>query len=389
MVRLSLIRGLHTFKPFDVVIVRSLAKPNEKFHLSQPLQPGLSIKTGNGPILHEEIIGKPFRSLISSATSSGPSLHKYFVVKPSLEEYVVNRRREAQPIYSLDASLIVELSGISVDYPVLERTQRKSSREVSKWKQLDLEDPYESFLHGKQLERNQSLPQNVSTAEPPRQFLECGTGHGSLTLNILKEIHSGSAYYDGENDFTRGAILHSLDKNEKHMKIGVKNVKHYNHGMYWPDVEFHLIEGGPQDWLQTDVARYYRQEIGRAEGNKPFLSGVFLDMPSPELQLDQLSDALLVDSPIMVFVPSIMQIWDCLSLVKKQGIRLTLVKVYELMTGSGGGGMREWDMRKVSVRETGQDGMVVRPKVGVRTVGGGFIGVFKKLPEDSIVKTWD
>lgn len=166
-------------------------------------------------------------------------------------------------------------------------------------------------------------------------------------------------------------------------------MKHYNHGMYWPDVEFHLVDGAPQDWLQTDVANYYRHEVGRAKDNGPFLNGVFLDMPSPELQLHLLSEALLVDSPIVVFVPSIMQIWDCLSMVKKKGIRLTLVKVYELMAGSGGGGLREWDLRKVSVRETGQDGIVVRPKVGVRTVGGGFIGVFRKLPEDSIVKTWD
>lgn len=389
MVRLVFFRRLHTFKPFDVVILRSLAKPNEKFHLSQPLEPGLTVKTGNGPIPHEDIIGRPFRSLISSNTSSGPSQHKYIVVKPSLEEYVVNRRREAQPIYSLDASLIVELSGICVDYPLLKQGQSTSSRALSKWKQLDPKDPYESFLHTKQLSRNQNLPKDVITVEPPQQFLECGTGHGSLTLNILKEIHSGNAFYDGENDSTRGAILHSLDKNEKHMKIGLRNVKHYNHGLYWPDVEFHLVDGAPQDWLQTDVANYYRHEVGRAKDNGPFLNGVFLDMPSPELQLHLLSEALLVDSPIVVFVPSIMQIWDCLSMVKKKGIRLTLVKVYELMAGSGGGGLREWDLRKVSVRETGQDGIVVRPKVGVRTVGGGFIGVFRKLPEDSIVKTWD
>lgn len=389
MVRSIFVRTVHTFRPFDLAILRSLAKPNEKFHLSQPLQPGLTVKTGTGPIPHEDIIGKPFRSLISSPTGSGPSPHKYITVKPTLEEYVVNRRREAQPIYSLDASLIVELSGICVDYPLLKESETTALRAPSRWKLLNLEDPYDQFLHNEQLRRNQCLPKHLMTVEPPQQFLECGTGHGSLTLNILKEIHSGNAFYDGQNDNSRGTILHSLDRNEKHMKIGVKNVKHYNRGIYWPDVEFHLVDGGPREWLETDEAHYYRHDVGRAPKDDPFLSGIFLDMPSPELQLEELSAALLVDSPLVVFVPSVMQVWDCLSLAKKQGIRLTLTKVYELMAGSGGGGMREWDLRKVSIRETGQDGIVVRPKVGVRTVGGGFIGVFKKLPEDAIVKTWD
>lgn len=376
-------RSYCTFQRFDVAIVRSLAKPNEQFHLSQPLQSGLVVKTRNGPILHDDIIGKPYRSLVEAGAS------KYIVVKPTLEEYVVNRRREAQPIYALDASLMVELSGICVDYPKLQRSsESRFLQPPVKLKKLKPVDPYDSFLIDDLQVRKGLLPSNVTLAEPPKQFLECGTGHGSLTLNILKEIHSGNALYDGENDLTRGSILHSLDKNEKHIKVGMKNVKQYMRGMYWPDVEFHLTDGGPNTWLQSDVATYYRSELGRALDNGSFLSGVFLDMPSPELHLERLSEALIVDCPIVVFVPSIMQIWDCLSHIKTQGIKLTLTKVCELMSGSGGG-MREWDLRRVSVRETGQQGVVMRPKVGVRVVGGGFLGVFRKLPDDSVVKTWD
>lgn len=377
-------RFQHTFQRFDVAFVRSLAKPNEQFHMSQPLQPGLSVRTGNGPIQHDDIIGRPYRSLVEVGAS------KYIVVKPTLEEYVVNRRREAQPIYALDAGLMVELSGICVDYPVLGVCDEPGTLQPpTRLKKLNVEEPYDlSLVEGLQRRKSFSKHGLVAT-EPPKQFLECGTGHGSLTLNILKEIHAGNAFYDGENDLTRGTVLHSLDRNEKHIKTGVKNVKHYQRGMYWPDVEFHLTDGGPSEWLQSETANYYRCQLGRAPASGPFLSGVFLDMPSPELHLSSLADALMVDCPIVVFVPSIMQLWDCLSHVKTQGVKLTLTKVCELMAGSGGGGMREWDLRRVSVRETGQQGVVMRPKVGSRVVGGGFIGVFRKLPADSIVKTWE
>ncbi|QLL33494.1 hypothetical protein HG536_0E04050 [Torulaspora globosa] len=380
---LTLRRFQHTFQRFDVAIVRSLAKPNEQFHLSQPLQPGLAVKTGNGPILHDDIIGKPYRSLLEAGAS------KYIVTKPTLEEYVVNRRREAQPIYALDAGMMVELSGICVDYPQLRVSeQARALRPPATLKLLNADDPYDLALIRRLQERKGALQANLTATRPPKQFLECGTGHGSLTLNILKEIHGGNAFYDGENDLTRGSILHSLDRSEKHIKVGVRNVKHYMRGMYWPDVEFHLTDRGPSEWLQSEISSYYRCQLGQARENEPFLSGAFLDMPSPELHLSVLSDALTVDSPIVVFVPSIMQLWDCLSHIKTHGVRLTLTKVCELMAGSGGG-MREWDLRRVSVRETGQHGVVMRPKVGARIVGGGFIGVFRKLPNDSIVKKWD
>lgn len=368
------------FKSFDIVFARSLSRPNDKFHLSKPLQHGFKLNTGNGIIAHDDIIGKNYRSLLASSSD-----HKYILTKPTMEEYIVNRRREAQPIYSLDAGLIVQLSDILVDHP---RIARDSGTEVLtpsfRYKSLNLKDAYDAFLDGKQQEL-QYERNTTRMLNPPKQFLECGTGHGSLTLNILKAVHGANSYYDGFNDLTRGVILHSIDKTVKHLDLGIENVKHYEHGIFWPDVEFHLSDG-PSAWLSTDVSKYYCEQLGRSE--KQFLDGAFLDMPSPELQLAKLSEALHVDCPLIVFVPSITQIWDCLSFVKKNGLKLTLTKVYELMPGSGGGGMREWDVRRSVIRETGLDGIVMRPKVGSRVVGGGFVGVFKKLPTDSISKIW-
>lgn len=378
-------RFQHTFQPFDVVLARSLAKPNEKFHLSQPLLPGRVINTGNGPLRHEDIIGKSYRSLVTTAQNSP---HKYMLCKPTMEDYIVNRRREAQPIYSLDAGLIVQLSDIHTDFPQMTPGKPLAVDPPPSFQTLNVDDPFDANLLGRLAEKYESLPRGLRTNDPPKQYIECGTGHGSLTLNICKAIHSGNAYYNGENS-TRGAILHSVDKSEKHLSVGARNLKHYDKGIYWPDVEFHLLgeANGPTQWLEGEVASYYRDVLGRQD-NEGFLSGAFLDMPSPELHVGAIARDLIAESPLMVFVPSIIQLWDCLSLIKKQGIPLSMTRVCELMPGSGGGGMREWDIRKAVVKETGLESMVVRPKVGIRVVGGGFVGLFKKLPADSIVRQW-
>lgn len=382
-------RFQHTFQPYETALIRLLSKPNEKFHLSKPLKAGQVINTGHGPIKHEDIIGKPYRSLMSTSTSTS---HQYMLCRPSLEEYVINKRRDAQPIYPLDAGLLVQLSDVHADFPEMEPgspidVERPTESDHQK---LNLSDEYDQFLHEKFEKRKAQLPRGLRTCKPPKQYLECGTGHGSLTLQICKAIHSANAYYNG-NDSTRGSILHSLDRNSKHLATGVRNLKHYDRGIYWPDVEFHLLsdEQGPSEWLHNPTALYYRDVVGRL-ANRPggFLSGAFLDLPSPQDHLETIAQNLIVESSLLVFVPSITQLWDCLQKIKTTGIPLAMTRVSELMSGSGGGGMREWDLRRVIIRETGDQSMVARPKVGSRVVGGGFIGIFKKLPDDSVVRTW-
>ncbi|GAV51916.1 hypothetical protein ZYGR_0AF03870 [Zygosaccharomyces rouxii] len=381
-------RFQHTFQPYETVLARLLSKPNEKFHLSRPLKAGDVINTGNGPIRHEDVIGKPYRSLVTTSTSSS---HQYMLCKPSLEEYVVNKRREAQPIYPLDAGSIVQLSDVHADFPDMGLGPAIDVEKPTSFQKLHLSDEYDRFLHDRWENRRTQLPQGLRTCAPPKQYLECGTGHGSLTLQICRAIHSGNAYYDG-NDSTRGSILHSLDRSAKHLVTGVKNLKHYDRGIYWTDVEFHLLsesEQGPSQWLQGPTASYYRDVVGRlADRPGGFLNGAFLDLPSPQDHLETIAQHLVAESPLMVFVPSITQLWDCLQEVKTVGIPLSMTRVLELMSGSGGGGMREWDLRRTVIRETSKESMVARPKVGARIVGGGFVGVFKKLPADSVVRTW-
>ena len=58
-------------------------------------------------------------------------------------------------------------------------------------------------------------------------------------------------------------------------------------------------------------------------------------------------------------------------------IDLTLTKTIELPPGNGGG-TREWDVKTVFTRDSEENVSICRPKVGLKVVGGGFVGVFKK-----------
>ncbi|AGO10695.1 AaceriADR347Cp [[Ashbya] aceris (nom. inval.)] len=391
-------RYLHVIGEHDIVMARSLSRPDESYQMSKPLENGKVVHTARGTILHEQMIGKEWRTLAEAGQASGArNTYKYMLCKPTLEEYIINRRREAQPIYPLDASLIVELADIAADYPeMVDAGENPQPMSLERYLcETDRSDKLPDLIQ-KQLDEKRALDRHIAaqhhsayhslgcagkriTKERPLQYLECGTGHGSLTMYIAKALHAANAFYDGKDDRTRGAILHSLDRNEKHLKVGMENVKHFRKGLYWSDVEFHLEENGPNGWLDSPAAEYYGGYLGRGDP-QGFLDGAFLDLPSPEEHLSKLCDNMATNSPIVVFTPSIMQIWNCVERVKAEGVQLSLTAVYELTAGSGGGGMRQWDLRKTVIKDTGKTGMVVRPKVGARVVGGGFVAVFRRAP---------
>lgn len=125
------------------------------------------------------------------------------------------------------------------------------------------------------------------------------------------------------------------------------------------------------------------------------------------------SNALKENGFLLVFVPSISQIIKALLRARSEGSPLVLDHVLELggMIGTGG---REWDVRPVKPRarvraESAETSsfdnhniieqlddstqldlnssisnlqgweMVCRPKVGLRTTNGGFVGVWRKV----------
>lgn len=342
------------FKPGDVALARHVLQP-DKIYLSKPLAHGKVFDVGKYKIAHDEIIGQTVRTTVTPSTakpSKGPQ-QKYILTYPTMEEFLLNRRRDAQPIYPLDAAAIVSLADIHVD----------------------------------------------ETTEGVQQFLEAGTGHGSLTLAISRVLHAanGEARAAKRNQppvleqpaegteavpaqtgpELRKAILHSIDRNQSFSRTGRHNVRDFRHGMYRDNVEFHVCES-PETWLTNKETSGRWEALG---GTPNFLHGVFLDLPSPDASIDAIAQRLAVNAPLVVFCPSVSQIQNMVEHVRVcPDLDLTLVNTVELMPGMGGGSLRAWDIRSTVARSTGEVVRVCRPRVGNNMVsGGGFVAVFRKL----------
>ena len=183
--------------------------------------------------------------------------------------------------------------------------------------------------------------------------------------------------------------------------------------MYAHSVDFHV--GSIPEYIASRLAT----------SPEPFLDHTILDLPDCHLYLETISQALKEDGTVLVFCPSITQVIACVTQAKKDGLPLVLETTLEIGQAAGVGG-RVWDVRAVRARsfvraeaaeaekaegaeeavESGTEGseaeaeavaettpkeaeplkpegdgwnMVCRPKVGDRVVGGGFVGVFRRV----------
>lgn len=316
-----------TFREGDIVLIRPL-KNVALAHLSRPLARDSVVHTQHGEVHHNDIIGQPKRVFLGyrgKKIAKNQKDTRYIAVEPTLSEYTSMIKRKAQPIYSMDANVIVLVADIDVDVP--------------------------------------------EEGAKPKFYLEAGTGNGSLTLSICGAIHGANAlarHYN--NPEKRGAVLYSLDRREDHLKMGEWNVCNYKRGRFAGDVEFEVTPL-PLEWLKS----YPELQ----------LSGVFLDLPDPHIYFEDIARHMCLDATLIVFCPSVTQILRCReeladSRLRNDPIDLLLIQTVELPPGNGGG-TREWDVNSAFTRETGEKVSVCRPKVGARVVGGGFIGIFKKL----------
>lgn len=374
----------YTFQENDPVLI-SQFKKFENYWFVDQLKDGKVLGIQKGDIEHSSIIGKKPRSLIEAkvAKNSKKSISlRFMITKPTLEQYVKLSRRIVQPIYHLDSTIITAMADIHPNYPILEKCDPDKDQSSSSFR----------------------------LSQPPLQFLESGTGHGSLTLAISKLLHPSNAYAKLFDDLSlRGAILHTVDCNESHSNRGRKIVQGFNRGQYSHNVEYHVCDS-PTSWLKSDRAKLWNllENIGSqtskisTEKVLPFLSGVFLDLPEPQRYVKEIARYMKEDSPMLIFQPSITQILEVLKSLKtdpnteEQGMqvdddasnRLTLVKVVELLPGIGAG-LREWDLRTGLVVQSGENANetedkivdVCKPKFGVRVTAGGFVGLFKKYPK--------
>ncbi|KAJ5898994.1 hypothetical protein N7495_003738 [Penicillium taxi] len=388
------------------------------FHVKTPilkkLKKGGKTNLRRGHVNHDDVIGR--RVFDTVPAHKGPDTR---LSLPTLEEYVTLTPRLVTPIYSHDANLIVSLLDIHADVPA------------------------------------------AGEQQPHLEILESGTGHGSLTLHLARAIHAansvppsrpqrsqirhvkdrnakpGKEESPKDNEAAtdqvqqewdewraeRNAVIHTVDVSGKYSALAEGNVNGFRRGIYAGDVDFYV--GAVEDWIseQKDHRKKSLGTLSKVFGGEesvdPFLDHVILDMPSAHKRIPSLPPLMKRDAKLVVFMPSITQIGDCIELIHKLRLPFISERVVELGTGLTSG--RHWDVR-LTVKKSAADPsswseaqvdselsegdvedipvpdepvkedpakeepvkemvMVCRPKVGLKTMGGGFVGVFRRIED--------
>ncbi|ETI26389.1 hypothetical protein G647_03166 [Cladophialophora carrionii CBS 160.54] len=305
--------------------------------LTFPLARNAKFDLAKGQLQLNDIIGKPVTSTFVRSSKGG--LHR--VELPSLEDYVTLTPRLVTPVYSSYASTIVSLLDIHPE-PVAE--------------------------------------EHAGNDSPPRiDILEAGTGHGSLTLHLARAIaaanpspptaelpkcrlygdltavtpstpaeHERSEAPTSTSTLTqtwsqwkssRRAVIHTVEAVPSYSTHAEKIVRGFRRGLYWPHVDFYT--SSLQDWL----VQHSHGNTGQAE----YLDYVCLDMPGVHEQLRHVAPAMKDNGRLLVFVPSITQIGECVRVIAEEGLGLEMGKVLELGEGISSG--RKWDVRIVKPRK--------------------------------------
>jgi tRNA A58 N-methylase Trm61 len=301
---------------------------------------------------------------------------------------------------------------------------------------------------------------------PRLEILEAGTGHGSLTLHLARAIQAAntnppsipqtsqvrileerpiSPYKEGgekqhpkedtgedqknatiQRDWDewraqRRAVIHTVDVSPKFSAHAEQVVRGFRRGIYAGNVDFHV--GAVEDWIKDQLRRRSSSPKGLfsnvGSATQPFLSYAILDMPSAHKRIAHVVPALRRNGLLVVFMPSITQIGECVQLIRKEKLPFVMERVVELGMGISGG--RLWDVRMAvkksradpsSWTKEGRDDaeqstaeemdsvesgststasaedsstqdnvLVCRPKVGSKIVGGGFVGIWRRIEE--------
>ena len=191
-----------------------------------------------------------------------------------------------------------------------------------------------------------------ASIEEPIRALEIGSGNGAFSMYLARAV------------YPKGKVT-SLDISERYSKAARQWVDGFRRGIYSSNVEFITVES-ISPWLQL-----------QAQSTELF-SAAMIDTPSPEIHIESLTPLLEVDAFIAVFSPSITQFLPIKQLVSSKRLPLRLERVLELSPT----GAKEWDLRYTAIRQKGRDtceeSLVCRPKVGVMSVGGGFVAILRK-----------
>ncbi|KAF4344268.1 tRNA (adenine-N(1)-)-methyltransferase [Fusarium beomiforme] len=360
-----------TLRENDVLFLRQQGTKAPKWHLTSPLRADKKIRLNYGASINSsDLIGRRVLDVVTDTSGRPVTLHE-----PTLASYIINSPRPATPIYPHHANIIVSLLDLNLARPGEEEAD------------LDPDQP-----------------------SPPFEIFEAGTGMGSLTLHLARAIHAANpavspslrdtlctARYrtDGfgldlsEEDqaafdayrSSRRAVLHTLDRNVKHLHAAHRLIRHFRRSLYFPTIDFHV--GSVDEYISSRLAEM---------DNQPFLSHAILDLPSAHDHASQVIQALHPNGLLVIFAPSISQIGDFQTWVARTGqpVRPERVVELEVSTTADGvldtGGGKEWDVKTVVTKENpeGAAVQVMRPKVGERVTGGGFVAVLRRWPVDQV-----
>ncbi|KAI8655052.1 TRNA (adenine(58)-N(1))-methyltransferase catalytic subunit TRM61 [Fusarium keratoplasticum] len=358
-----------TIQENDVLFLRQQGKRAPKWHLTAPLRADSRIRLSyGGSVNSSDLIGRSVLDTVVDSSGRSVVLHE-----PSMASYIINSARYATPIYPHDANIIVSLLDLNLPRPG--------------------EEEYDT---------NQT-PQ-------PFEIFEAGTGMGSLTLHLARALHAGnpavppslrnalcsarykrdefgldlspevSAEYETYRN-NRRAILHTLDRNHKHSRAAHSLIRQFRRALYFPTVDFHI--GSIDEYISSRLAQ---------TDNEPFLSHAILDLPSAHDHAGPVIQALQPNGLLIIFTPSISQIADFQAWILRSGQPIRPERVIELPVSTTADGVRdtgggkEWDVKTVIPKDQpdGSPVQVMRPRVGDRIAGGGFVAVMRRWPAGQV-----
>jgi hypothetical protein len=228
----------------------------------------------------------------------------------------------------------------------------------------------------------------------------------------------------------RKAIIHTVDVAPQFSKHAESIVRGFRRGIYAGNVDFYV--GHVENWiaeqirLRTPPPSINPFSLAKKDTLEPFLTHAILDMPSANLRIPHVVPILKQNGLLAVFMPSVTQIGECVDTIRKERLPLVLEKAVELGSGISNG--RLWDIRfatkksradpsswvdpsetgaeadadadaaaaadleeaptpseeKVVAKETPEHAkpesvLVCRPKVGTKIIGGGFVGIWRRI----------
>ncbi|QDS72394.1 hypothetical protein FKW77_008683 [Venturia effusa] len=408
------------FREGDLVIVKSAGRSEDDGWLIK-LKEAQKIESNKGFVRHQEIIGLSNGTLIRSHVGA-----QFRVFEPSLAEYVTLSRRLVTPIYPNDANSIVNLLDLhppehkdpiydNDPLQILEVGTGNGSltlyiakaihayNEEARREGADSETSLE-------VDRRKAILHTTDVVQKHSQHAETivkGFRHGLYASNV--DFHVGSM-----EDFFKNIVTKTSKTTEDPSSTSTLS----NSPQETPPTPPSTPEA-PSSPLTTTYSPL--QPI-----TPPFLSHIIIDTPSSYKQIELGTKYLLPGGKIIIFNPSVTQIGECTELIKRLNLPLDQETVLELGPNISGG--RTWDVRAITPRldvrwaeqarlekakrrlaentdasQSEQDAlssveaveeeaakkavedqkfvMVCRPKVGKMIVGGGFVGVWRKLSD--------